>query len=527
MNLKTLLVLGLISSCAIAHEDLYQVLGISRKATDKDIKQAFRKLARKYHPDANAERPRWAEKHYVRVNEAHEILSDPEKRKLYDMGGMEMVKNAEKNGGQGGGQNFQGGNMEDILNMFFGGGGGGRRRGGQQGGFGGGGESFFSGGSGFGFGGDPFGGQRQERGRGRQQHYHQQQQEEEVDLKNLKMAVFLEPSNMPNLQDLKEVWNIFYYNDETKNSKEAKWVKNFVEKYGAHLKMCLANCSKHQSLCQDQRIRQVPELYLYHGKGQKIKINLVKNLPLEFLVQENINFMEKKVEKVTISNFAEFSKRNLSKPVILSFTERRSTGILLLSIALLLKDQVVFGEISKGDPLCQKFKVSSFPKIISLEDPINFKATEFTGGATRNEILYWIQKTAMVKRQVGVREFNKEQMKQGSCGVTDNDYCFISVVKSTSTQRAHESLLESLNDDFSSDGINFYFVHQNQIKTSEWQQSFAEAQMFIVRGKRKRYMALEGGLLDTSLDQVKSSLENLLSGGGRMKNYRSIEALLV
>src|SRR5512145_2476018 len=64
-------------------KDYYSVLGVSKTASDKEIKQAFRKLARKYHPDVNPG-DKGAEAKFKEVNEANEVLSDPEKRKKYD-----------------------------------------------------------------------------------------------------------------------------------------------------------------------------------------------------------------------------------------------------------------------------------------------------------------------------------------------------------------------------------------------------------------------------------------------------------
>ena len=71
--------------------DYYKILGISKKADSKAIKAAYRKLARKYHPDVNPDNPA-AEKKFKEVNEANEVLSDPEKRKKYDTYGMDWSK---------------------------------------------------------------------------------------------------------------------------------------------------------------------------------------------------------------------------------------------------------------------------------------------------------------------------------------------------------------------------------------------------------------------------------------------------
>lgn len=74
--------------------DYYKVLGVDRNASQKDIKAAYRKLARKYHPDLNPN-DKDAKKNFQQVNEAHEVLSDPEKRKKYDQYGEEW-KHAEE-----------------------------------------------------------------------------------------------------------------------------------------------------------------------------------------------------------------------------------------------------------------------------------------------------------------------------------------------------------------------------------------------------------------------------------------------
>jgi curved DNA-binding protein len=66
--------------------DYYKILGVDKNASQKDIRSAYRKLARKYHPDLNPNNPD-AKKNFQQINEAHEVLSDPEKRKKYDQYG--------------------------------------------------------------------------------------------------------------------------------------------------------------------------------------------------------------------------------------------------------------------------------------------------------------------------------------------------------------------------------------------------------------------------------------------------------
>lgn len=81
--------------------DYYTILGVSRDASDKDVRQAYRRLARKYHPDVNG-RDKGAEEKFKEINAAHEVLSDPEKRKKYDQFG-DNWRYADKFAGAGGG----------------------------------------------------------------------------------------------------------------------------------------------------------------------------------------------------------------------------------------------------------------------------------------------------------------------------------------------------------------------------------------------------------------------------------------
>jgi curved DNA-binding protein len=131
---------------AMAFIDYYKILGLEKTATDKDVKNAYRKLARKYHPDVNPDNAE-ANKKFQEINEANEVLSDVDKRAKYDKYGenwqhgeayeQQSRQQRSRPAGSGGFEGFGGGfgggdDFSDFFNSMFGGagaGGGGRRNG--------------------------------------------------------------------------------------------------------------------------------------------------------------------------------------------------------------------------------------------------------------------------------------------------------------------------------------------------------------------------------------------------------------
>ena len=113
-------------------DDYYQILGVSKTSSREEIQKAYRQLARKYHPDFNQNDPQGAKEKFQKVQEAFDVLGNPEKRQIYDQFGVSPEKMG-SGGGQGpfqwsfgGGApgrtaNFQFDNLDDIMKMFGGG----------------------------------------------------------------------------------------------------------------------------------------------------------------------------------------------------------------------------------------------------------------------------------------------------------------------------------------------------------------------------------------------------------------------
>jgi DnaJ-class molecular chaperone len=111
----------------MASKDYYRILGVNKNASEKEIKQAYRRLARKHHPDLNPD-DKSAEAKFKEINAAYEVLSDPEKRKKYDQFGdqWEYAEQFAKSGGQErvrwdfgrGGKTFEYGDLSDFGDIF-------------------------------------------------------------------------------------------------------------------------------------------------------------------------------------------------------------------------------------------------------------------------------------------------------------------------------------------------------------------------------------------------------------------------
>ncbi|XP_074333668.1 uncharacterized protein LOC141671356 isoform X2 [Apium graveolens] len=114
--------------------DYYKILQVDKNATDEDLKKSYKKLAMKWHPDKNRNKQNDAESKFKQINEAYEVLSDPQKRALYDQYGEEGLKGQvpqSESGGPGGATFYQTGdgpnafrfnprNANDIFAEFFG-----------------------------------------------------------------------------------------------------------------------------------------------------------------------------------------------------------------------------------------------------------------------------------------------------------------------------------------------------------------------------------------------------------------------
>lgn len=262
-------------------DDYYAILGLKKTATAKEIKSKYRKLALKYHPDKVSEDEKEeAEEKFVKVSEAYSVLSDEEKRGIYDKYGKNGLDIHEQGGdprasgfggggggfgggGFHGGGNFGGADAFKIFEQMFGGGGGFggggatfEFGGGGGGGFGGGFEQMFGGG-GFGGGGGPgFGGPGGER-----------RQQAELFQKGQSKVAKLGSPKFPN-KTSKNMWMIMFYSNSDRTSMElAQIYEKLAEKKNLAYKVGAVDCEKSEreaKFCLSKKVEDVPQLSLIH-----------------------------------------------------------------------------------------------------------------------------------------------------------------------------------------------------------------------------------------------------------------------
>ena len=394
------LVLIVLLSVVVADVDYYRILGLKRNAKEKDIKKAYRKMALQWHPDKHTgeEEKAIAQKKFQEVAEAYEVLSDPEKKRIYDQVGSEGLKRGGGGGGGGGGGdsggpggfnfggfqggfpggakfNFQGQQRDpfDMFKDFFGNdfdisGGFGQQKQKQKrsgGGFGG----FDFGG---GFGGFDFGQQQRHQ-------QHQQQHQPPPPLYNKQDGVVpLAGSKYPDSKS-KFVWLIQFYsvvkNQDSRAFKE-KFIKlaNRVKMDG--IKVGSVNCDVEKEICSTNKITRYPTFELVYGKDSVVfdpstsddKMLTSKSL-FNFVSEKMpgtvINIRHKQQAEDLLTKLV--SNNYKSDVALLLFTQKFETSLILKSLAYTLDGSIAVGEIrGSNDKLSSEFGVTTYPSLLAI-----------------------------------------------------------------------------------------------------------------------------------------------------------------
>jgi len=357
----------------VSKRSFYEILGVRKDATDKEIKKAYHKLALKWHPDKHPfEKREKASKRFTRISNAYEVLIDEEKRKIYDVSGEEGLKP----GGGGGHSGFSGfGNSQNNFEDIFGRSGFGRSRGGRS--------SFpFGGGAGgAGFTGRDGGFSRgPPRGGGRQRHHRGTLYSKKGPVRKLS------PRKFPD-EKAKFNWVVHFWAGEEKDNELKPTLVKAAKQLKEIIKIGFVDCVHYKKFCKDQGVFDGSAVYLYNGKRRltygggsnaiKLRKFAVRGMSHNLKTLKEANFDEKALKAIE-SGIIVFSKKQKPGPKLkaLSF-EFRHNKLSILFITS--KMQCLVKELSfktlpaafivehgKGRPLKGKVKPKTLKKTLTL-----------------------------------------------------------------------------------------------------------------------------------------------------------------
>ena len=521
------LIIVLLFTIAQCGEDYYKILGVKRNASKQEIKKAFKKLSLKYHPDKNKDNPKRAKEMFIKIANAYEVLSDDEKRKIYDQYGEEGVK-ANEQGGNPGGAHFNFDNMgfEEIFNQFFGGGkGGGARFTFNMGGGNSGGNRGHSSGfggfedilGGFGFGGQ--GRQQQQQGRGRGRNSGMQNKNY---FKNTKV-VSLKMKNLSSLLSRKNIWFVYFYKQGDQNYEQyVKTMIEFGEKTQGLFNTGEVNCIEDEEICDEFEVQNTPVI-VFFGENEKDYNKYGGKLDYNSLFSYATKRMSYYVNDVTKNKLSEFFAKKPEKYHVLLFTSKNSTPSMYKGLSKFFINKLIFGEVMQSETeLIKLYNIKKFPTLMVILDEEKNKYDLYNGKITYEDIKNYLNKYINKKKNVDtskVKEMTSNLYNTlGICSTSDGkNICLIYLTQGKKPVRKDLKSLENISDKYENDHIKGYYLDLK--KNKYFFKSFedidsSKTQAVIIKGKRKKYISLDSEEFNSKINNI---IDNIISGGGNFK----------
>ena len=327
----------------------YDLLGVDPDADDRTIQKAYRRAALRYHPDRNPDDPD-AESKFREVAEAYEVLSDNEKRRLYDQVGSEGMKQQQQGGSSGnGGFHFQHGDPFNIFENVFGGGMGKGAGGGQRMHF-----QFNGGGFPGGF---------------------QQPRQSESLYSDDALIGELDEDTFPEGDGEGWIWILEFYAPWCGHCRQLapKWRKVSEALHGV-VRVAAVNCEVQKALCQQHEIRGYPSIKAFkEGKlieyrGDRSAAN-IKEWALNLLPKQDVTLLSSQdsLETWLDKECAGSNRKARWGACMILFTDKSQTSPLYKSLALRYRGKLSFGEVqSRNKELTALLGVTNFPTLLAV-----------------------------------------------------------------------------------------------------------------------------------------------------------------
>ena len=472
--------------------DFYKILGVKKGASEAELKKAYRKLSLKYHPDKNPEDAEGAQKQFIEITNAYEILSDPEKRKIFDQFGEEGL-NQQQQQPQGGGQPFH--DPFVIFEQFFGGGGGG----------------------GFQFNFNHGGGQQR------------RQQRKAVNF-------FDDAEDISEISD--DSWDTKITNREgpiltmfySPGCGHCEKFKPEFIKLASQLKSIVqvtaVNCQNQKNICQQQNIGGYPTIRFFSEDKKKNKFDFSGERNLKTLA----NWVSDRLTDNSKILSDEQSLRSWvnkdGRAKIILFSDKSRTPAMWKVASKINVKNVDYGVVLNCDrknKLMTLLGVEKIPALVYVQDPTTLKV-EISDRSLSDELIsLFISKITTKHARIAasiVAELTSSRRDSGDCNANESGFCVI-FIGDLGKETSLRATAQSTASQFTNDPVKFFWAKKGSdvLKDFDIKSAFA----IISRPKRRRYSTFDS----KDLNQLRTWVEASINGGSQLPHkfgqQRSVE----
>ncbi|SBS83375.1 heat shock protein DnaJ homologue Pfj2, putative [Plasmodium ovale curtisi] len=492
--------------------DYYKRLGLKRNATKEDISKAYRKLAKEYHPDIAPDK----EKDFMEIANAYETLSDPEKRKLYDMYGENYADGAQSFGGGGPGSAGGGGHGfpfdQDVVNEIFRqfAGGGGRGGAGRAGSF----HFKFTSSSG---------------GNAGPSFHHPFEEEVEEDIYNDELLKIKSKNFDSVMNDITFALVINFYSPSCSHcvSFKKSYIK-LAKKYDGYINFAVINCQEEKSICKKYNVRSLPHIILMKKNktyetfyGTRNDDNLVQfinnNIPSSYVEVTN----QKKLDK--------FLTKSADIPKVIFFISHNDNIVMLKALSMEFEKRINMAVIYNTNySIMNLFKKRNIktPSLLLVEDidKITGEITQlknFDFNILSLKLSHIVAQNRLQNNLYGhittYQELTKKKYESGQCQQNDSQICFLILKLLNQSYKSFDEDVKKVASKFSSDPLKILYVNiydQPYILESFGLPNECKHPNCLIlvafRPKRQKFRVFDG---EVNMNSVHNFVENVVSGG--------------
>lgn len=401
--MRVLVLICLASVTLVAAQEFYDLLGVTRTATDAEIKKAFKRLSMKLHPDRNKGNLAASQKEYSKISTAYDVLMDPDRRRAYDMGGLKGLSDWETNAAE----------------------------------------------------------------RKRQKEWRDSRRAQNVVYPSIYYdtpVLEVGPEHYQKLHGRTSMWLANYYHPTCGHCVQYK--PEYIEiakKLAGILTVASINCSANFDLCEDFWVHEYPTIIFYPANNREPWQRYTGSRSWTVLEEFITNRLPSNVRMVTKQNIDEFFETNPRLTKVLYFNNNRFLPPVIKHLSTELGDKVVFGEVSSQDAvLAARFQVYAFPRIVGVT--ASKASVTYEGEVLVKPLTDWILSFAGASFGTSeIMELTEElQGKVGSCAVTDPGLCVVIFAESETALQVYR--LKSVAGKFKKDPIKFFWVNRSVYK---------------------------------------------------------------